>query len=80
MKVKVHFFALYRQLVGAAETPLEVPPDTTLSRLWEQVQGLFPGLQGYPLMAAINGEQRNGATPLKEGDEVAFLPPFSGGS
>jgi molybdopterin synthase catalytic subunit len=79
MKVKVRFFALYRQLSGTAETPVEVPSGATLSQLWEQVQGLFPSLQGYPLIAAVNGEQRNGPTPLQEGDEVAFLPPFSGG-
>jgi molybdopterin synthase catalytic subunit len=79
MKVNARFFALYRQLVGATEAPVDVPGDATLSQLWEQVQGLFPGLQGYPLIAAVNGEQRNGTTRLKEGDEVAFLPPFSGG-
>jgi molybdopterin synthase catalytic subunit len=80
MKVTVRFFALYRQLVGAAETPVEVPANTTLLQLWERVQALFPGLQGYPLIAAVNGEQHNGVTTLGEGDEVAFLPPFSGGS
>lgn len=80
MKVKVRFFALYRQVVGAAETPVEVPAGATLSQLWEQAQVLFPGLQGYPLIAAVNGEQRDGTTPIGEGDEVAFLPPFSGGS
>lgn len=80
MKVRVRFFALYRQVVGAAETPVQVPAGATLSQLWEQVQGRFPGLQGYPLIAAVNGEQRDGTTPLSGGDEVAFLPPFSGGS
>ncbi|MEE9202105.1 MAG: MoaD/ThiS family protein [Dehalococcoidia bacterium] len=79
MKVTVRFFALYRQLVGTAETSVEVPAGATLSQLWEQVQGLFTGLRGYPLMAAVNGEQCDGTTPLSGGDEVAFLPPFSGG-
>lgn len=80
MKVKVRFFALYRQIAGTAETSLEVPNDLTVSELWERVQGAFPGLRAYPLIAAVNGEQRHGATPLRHGDEVAFLPPFSGGS
>ena len=80
MHLKVHFFALYRQLASSTETPVDLPEGATLSQLWEHVQGMYPGLQGYPLIAAVNGKQRDGPTPLNEGEEVAFLPPFSGGS
>ncbi|MDP6100461.1 MAG: MoaD/ThiS family protein [Dehalococcoidia bacterium] len=79
MRLKVHFFALYRQLASSAETPVDLAEGATLSLLWEHVQGLYPSLQGYPLIAAVNGEQCDGPTPLSEGDKVAFLPPFSGG-
>lgn len=79
MKVRVRFFALYRQVAGTAEAALDIANGATVFQLWERVQGAYPGLRGYPLIAAVNGEQRNGATPLRQGDEVAFLPPFSGG-
>ncbi len=81
MKVRVKFFALYRELVGLRETQVDLPPGSTALDLWNSFA------RGHPSLApnlphtrfAVNGEYTDTAVPLKEGDEVVFIPPVSGG-
>jgi len=81
MKIKVRFFARYRDLVGNPETHLQVQPGTTVSTLKSQIEKQFPQLKTYAanLLVAINGEFVDNDLILKEGDEIALLPPLSGG-
>lgn len=81
MKIKVKFFAILRERVGAGETGKEMPDGTTIAQLWESLQKDYPKLAapGFRLLYAVN---QNYVTPehiLKDGDEVAIIPPVSGG-
>ncbi len=81
MKVKVRFFALYRELVGLRETQVEVPAGSTALDVWrlfaERHSHLAPNLPHTRF--AVNGQYVDPSVPIKEGDEVVFIPPVSGG-
>ena len=82
MYVTVRFFALHRDVVGAPELELEIPAGTTAGELWAQLSATYPRLSGATrsLMYAVNQSYADAGTELHEGDEVAFIPPVSGGS
>jgi MoaE-MoaD fusion protein len=82
MKIKVLFFGLTHDLTGFEQEQVEVPEGERLEYLWRQYEGRFPGLVGVAgsLLAAVNQEIVDWSRPLRDGDEVAFLPPVSGGS
>lgn len=92
MKVVLRAFAIFREEVGE-EATVDLPEGATLSDLLEEVGSAHPRLKrvlsepegagGRGMTILLN---RRGADPsdlrgtvLKEGDEVAILPPFSGG-
>jgi molybdopterin converting factor subunit 1 len=80
MRVRALFFASLRERAGAGEIELELPPDASLAVARAAVEKAHPGLLAGPVAAAVNGAYvRDGAARLREGDEVAFLPPVSGG-
>ena len=81
MKVRVKFFAILREKVGAAEITKEIGAGSTVADLWQALQKDYPKLDvpGIRLLYAVN---QNYVTPdyaLKESDEVVFVPPVSGG-
>lgn len=82
MEISVRLFALHRDVVGASELRLDVAPGTTAGGLWEQITRDYPRLAGATrsLMYAVNQEYAEPSTELRAGDEVAFIPPVSGGS
>jgi molybdopterin converting factor subunit 1 len=82
LKIKARFFALYRELTGSSELELEVEEGITVAGLKEKVTRDFPQLQGHAhsLMMAVNSEYVAPDVKLSPGDEIAFLPPLSGGS
>ncbi len=80
MHVRVMLFAMLRELKGASELELDVEPGTTVAGLQRRVLADL-GENGVPgrLLYAVN---QNYVTPdheLHDGDEVAFIPPVSGG-
>jgi len=81
LRVKVLFFGRIRELTGITEESLETPEGTTLSELFERYERRFPALVGFrsSLVASRNQEFAAWDTPLSSGDDVAFLPPVSGG-
>jgi molybdopterin synthase catalytic subunit len=82
MKIKVLFFGLAHDLTGFEHELVEVPDGARLEYLWRQYAGRFPrlGEMAGSLLAAVNQEVVERSRPLRDGDEVAFLPPVSGGS
>jgi MoaE-MoaD fusion protein len=82
VRVRVRLFAIQRELAGAREVPLELADDATVEDAWLAIAARFPVLApGRPsLRFARNGEYADPATPLADGDEVAFIPPVSGGA
>jgi len=82
--VRVHIlaFASAADALGRDEQELEVDDGTTVAALRELLAARHPGLQ--PLLGrlawAVDGEVVRGDAPLRDGAEVALLPPVSGGS
>jgi molybdopterin synthase catalytic subunit len=82
IEVTVRFFAGHRDIVGQAEKTMSVAPGTTAHQLWEKLVADHPPLQPYgsSVRVAINQEFCAFTTVLSDGDEVAYIPPVSGGS
>lgn len=80
-RVKVLFFGRARELTGHGEAIEELPKGTTLVGLFERYAKRVPPLAGFrsSLVASRNQEFAAWDTELAEGDEIAFLPPVSGG-
>lgn len=84
--VRVRLFAGLRETVGWSETQVELGPAAasalatrpTPAQLWRQL-GLQPGDPPAGIRVAINQQFASWDTPLSGGDELAFLPPISGG-
>ena len=80
LKVKILPFAFYRDLLERREVEVTVAKGATLADLKEALDRTFPRFKDSLPLMAINGEMKPLHAPLKEGDEVALLPPFSGGA
>jgi molybdopterin converting factor subunit 1 len=82
IRVRVRLFAIQRELAGTREVPLELDAGATVEDAWTAVAARFPGLG--PGRASVrfarNGDYAEAATVLADGDEVAFIPPVSGGA
>jgi len=74
-------FARLRELAGASELSRDVPEGSAALDAWNALVAEFPALADYSrsVACAVNEEYARLAAPLSEGDEVAFLPPVSGG-
>ena len=82
MHIQARFFALHRDIVGAPKLELDVAEGTTAGDLWARLGETYPQLvpATRSLMFAINQAYADPSTELHDGDEVAFIPPVSGGS
>ena len=81
MRINVRLFARLRDIVGAGEFSIQVPDGATVGTVWDQLMGEHPDLRAYrrTISAAVNADYSRMDAPLGDGDEVAFLPPVSGG-
>jgi MoaE-MoaD fusion protein len=81
LRVRVRLFAIQRELAGTRELPLELPPGSTVEDAWAAVVARHPALApGRPSVRfARNGEYADPSTVLADADEIAFIPPVSGG-
>jgi molybdopterin converting factor subunit 1 len=79
--VTVRLFARLRDVAGAAELPRQLPERATARDAWDALAREFPGLASYgsAVSCAVNESYARFTTELHDGDEVAFLPPVSGG-
>ncbi len=80
-KISVRFFARYAELAGCTWSHLNVETPATVADVIARVREVFPGTQALPAqpLAALNLRQVKLDAPVNEGDEVALLPPLSGG-
>ena len=81
MKVRTRFFASARDAVGRRELELEVPEGLTAGDLLQRLISDYPRLAGHAqtMMLAVNESYVEAGQALQPGDEVAFIPPVSGG-
>ena len=81
MEIKVNFFALYRERAGRRQTTLDLSPGTNVSQMIDEVRHLFPDLAPptVNIVVAVNTEYAEPDMVLHDGDDVALIPPVSGG-
>ena len=81
MRVRVRLFATQREIAGTREVGLDLGDDATVADAWDALVARFPALApGRDFVRfARNGAYADETTSLVEGDEVAMIPPVSGG-
>jgi molybdopterin converting factor subunit 1 len=79
--VKVLFFGRLKEIVGRAEDSVELPDGAAIEAVFSHYGASHPELTRFraSLVVSRNQEFAAWSTPLHSGDEVAFLPPVSGG-
>ncbi len=93
MKITIRAYATLREVIGARETALSLPPGQTIGGLLENLCGTYPGLRGHlfdstglikpHIIILKNGRSiawlQQLDTPINENDVIALFPPVAGG-
>ncbi len=81
MRVTVRLFARLRDIAGAPELARDITPGATIGAVWRQLTREFPDLAAYDrsISSAVNADYARMDHEVRDGDEIAFLPPVSGG-
>jgi molybdopterin converting factor subunit 1 len=81
MQITVKLFAMLKDKAGANELLLDVPSGASVARAVEALTKQYPSLAGAirGVAVAVNLSRVNDQTVLQDGDELALLPPVSGG-
>lgn len=79
MEVTIRLFAMYREAAGSNELRWEIAEGASVGDLWRELRNAYPDLPRVEPAAAINAEYAKLDEALQAGDEIAFLPPVSGG-
>lgn len=83
MTVTVRLFAILRERAGRDSVEIELPEDATVADAFERLAetpGLGELVERMPLRMAVNREYVGAAAPIAPGDELALIPPISGGA
>lgn len=81
MRIKLRYFASLRERLGKSEEIREVPAEATVQTVWEMLKGEHPHLATVErsIAFAVAQEYVDKTHPLQDNDELAFIPPVSGG-
>ena len=81
MRITVRLFARLRDLAGSGELVRDVAAPATVGTVWQSLVAELPALRDYErtMSVAVNADYSKMSAAVNEGDEVAFLPPVSGG-
>lgn len=81
--VRLKFFAMLKGIVGREDVEMEIPEALTVGELKAKLIEEYPALKevfdSRSVLVSVNQEFADSEGSVKDGDEVAFLPPFSGG-
>ena len=82
MQITVKLFGAAREAAGAKELSLALPENTRVGDVWAQLVAEYPALEPFEsrLAVSVNLEISSLDARLEDADEVAFLPPVSGGA
>ena len=79
-KFKISLFGITRDIVGSSTIELELPTNTNVGALMESLKDKFPKLKEIrSVLVAVNSEYAEDNVKLSERDEIALIPPVSGG-
>lgn len=79
--IRVRFFARLRELAGIETESLQLSPGSTLADVYAAVYRMHSGLPDRgSVRGAVNQELADWTMRISDGDEVAFIPPVSGGA
>jgi len=80
-KIKVKLFAILRERVGESEITITVPTGTTVNYLNSEIIKKYPQLKSFnnKFVTSVNRKVTTGDTIIASKDEIALLPPVSGG-
>ena len=81
MRITVRLFARLRDIAGVPELTRDMPDGATAADVWRALVGQYPEMARYDssISTAVNADYAKMSTVLADNDEVAFLPPVSGG-
>ena len=81
MKIRVRLFASFREAVGSGTLAWDAPEGSTVSEIMLALRSQYPrlGPAAQKAMLAVNQEYVGGDLRLHDGDELALIPPVSGG-
>ena len=81
MSIRVLFFASLADITGVHEASIEPATFTDIRSVFAKFSVEYPALEAHraSLLCALNSEFAKMETPVRDGDEVAFFPPVSGG-
>lgn len=81
MRVTIRLFARLKDVAGTAELVRDVAPGATVGTVWRELVDSHPEFARYEgsISCAVNEDYARMTQALADGDEIAFLPPVSGG-
>jgi molybdopterin synthase sulfur carrier subunit len=81
IRLNVLFFGRLKDAIGHGQESMEIPSDSRIEDLFAHCVTRYPELAAHRKSVAVSRNREFAAwtTPLQPGDEVAFLPPVSGG-
>jgi molybdopterin synthase sulfur carrier subunit len=81
MSIRVLFFASLADITGIRETTVDAAAATDVMSVFDGFAKEFPLLENYrsSVLFALNSEFARAGSPVRDGDELAFFPPVSGG-
>jgi len=80
LNISVRFFALYKDRAGISVLTVELAEHSTTLDLMDKLYSMYPALpSATPVLIAINYQYVEPNSILHDGDEVAIIPPVSGG-
>jgi MoaE-MoaD fusion protein len=81
VRIRLLFFAVLRDITGTTDAELDVPEGTKPRDIWQSLRERHGQLAAYeqPPMTAINESYASPDEALRDGDELAFIPPVAGG-
>jgi MoaD family protein len=81
LKIRLKFFALYRDVVGKSQVDMEIDDGWKVKDLVEKVLEDFPAMKKFrdDIIVSVNRNYSSDDTLINEGDDVAIFPPVGGG-